>query len=407
MLPPATSPLRRALLTVLLIHVSAGVGAADWPHWRGPFYDGISREKIPAGLPAALPVLWRTQVGTGFSTVSVSGGRVLTMGNRDGIDTVYCLDADSGAVVWKHSYPCDPQPRYYEGGPSATPTIHEGSVFTLSKKGHAFRLELATGNVVWSRDLVADHKFELPEWSFASSPFIAGDLVLLNVGRGGLALSRATGETRWVGSTETSGYATVVPFPGDPSPATHLLFSARSLIGFEATTGRHVWELAARASRDINAADPVIRGNQALFSSSSGAKLIELAADATVKVIWEQPNMRWYFNAGVLIDNHVYSMSGTTHRPTDLMCTRFDTGEVVWTMEGFHSGAMTAAGGTVILFDSGQLTLFDASPEAFRPRLQQRVLEGKCWTVPVLANGRIYVRNATGDLACLQLPAGN
>lgn len=388
---------------VVVLLCTARLHAADWPHWRGPTYDGISTEAIPADLPSALPVLWQANVGIGFSTVSVKDRRVLTMGNRADVDTVYCLDADTGAVLWQHSYASPLDPLYYEGGPLATPTIYNDSVFTLSKKGHVFRLDLATGKVIWQRDLVADHGVALPEWSFASSPFVVGDQVVLNVGRGGLALAIETGETRWIGGTETSGYATVVPFPGDPTAATHLLFSARSILGFEAVSGKQIWELPARAGRDVNAADPIVRESRFLFSSSSGSKLIELGREGAPKVVWEQRDMKWYFNAGVLIDDHVYSMTGTTHRPTDLICTNFITGEIVWTAEGFRSGALMAAGKSVILFDSGQLTLFAATPDGYRPRLQQQVLDGKCWTVPVLANGRIYVRNAAGDLACLQL----
>jgi outer membrane protein assembly factor BamB len=352
-----------------------------------------------------LPIRWRTNVGTGFATVAVSDGRIVTLGNRDNEDTVYCLDAGSGKVLWQYRYPCPLDPRYYEGGPSATPTIHGDSVYTLSKKGHAFRFELATGQVVWSRNLVADHDFALPEWSFASSPFIAGDLVVLNVGRGGLALAKATGATRWMSSTETSGYATVVPLSQNPSAATHLLFSARALIGFEATTGRQHWEFPWRSSRDVNAADPIVRGNRVLLSSSLGSKLLEIQAAGAPRILWQQHDMKWYFNPGVLIGDYVYSIHGTTHRPSELMCIRFDTGEIVWSEGGFASGALMAAQNTVVLLDSGMLTLFDASPEGFHPRLQQTVLEGKCWTVPVLANGRIYCRNAAGDLVAVEVAA--
>jgi hypothetical protein len=111
--------------------------------------------------------------------------------------------------------------------------------------------------------------------------------------------------------------------------------------------------------------------------------------------------MKWYFNAGVLIADHVYSIHGTTHSPTELMCSRFDTGEIVWTERGFSTGGLMAVQRTILVLDQGVLTLFDASPEGFRPRLQQQVLEGKCWTVPVLANGRIFCRNAAGDLVCV------
>lgn len=387
--------------------IGYGAGAAyslDWPNWRGPDHNGISREAIPPTLPEKLPVLWTAKIGTGFCTVSVQGEKVLTMGNCDDQDTVWCLDAGTGKVIWSYSYPCPLDPRYYEGGPSGTPTIHEGSVFTLSKKGHAFRLGLNTGKAIWSRDLVEEHGFELPEWSFASSPFIEGDLVLLNVGRQGLAVSKETGRTLWAPSTETAGYSTVVPFDPQGRRATHLLLSAKSLLGFQATTGKTWWEVPWKSSRDVNAADPLVRGNQVLVSSASGSALLDLdREEGQPREVWRQRDMKWYFNPGVLIGDHVYSLHGTTHRPTELMCTDFRSGEIVWAELGFGSGGLMAAGTTVILFDQGILTLFKATPEAYRPIHQQEIMTGKCWTSPVLANGRIYCRNAEGTLVCLDV----
>jgi outer membrane protein assembly factor BamB len=111
----------------------------DWPNWRGPNFDGVTQETLPSTLPDEPKVSWRTKVGVGFSSVSVSRGRVFTMGNADETDTVWCLDADSGRVIWKHSYACALDPRFYEGGPGVTPTVSGDAVYTLSKKGHAFR----------------------------------------------------------------------------------------------------------------------------------------------------------------------------------------------------------------------------------------------------------------------------
>jgi len=375
---------------------------ADWPNWRGPRHDGISRESIPRDLPDQLPVLWRANVGIGFSTVSVQGDWVLTMGNRDDVDTVSCLHAGTGEVLWSHSYDCELDPRYYEGGPSATPTIHEGSVYTLSKKGHAFRFDLETGKVRWRRDLVADHGFELPEWSFASSPLIDGDRILLNVGRQGLALAREDGRTLWAPSAATSGYATVVPFEAPGAQATHLLFSAEALLGFRSSDGETLWRFPWRSSRDVNAADPVTRGNRILISSSAGTVLLEKTLrEETPREVWRQRDMKWYFNPGVLLGDHLYSLHGTTHRPTELMCTDFRSGEIVWSEPGFGSGGLMAAANAVVLFDQGTLTLFEPTPEGYRPFHEQTVLTGKCWTSPVLANGQIYCRNAEGDLACV------
>jgi outer membrane protein assembly factor BamB len=277
-------------------------------------------------------------------------------------------------------------------------------VFTLSKKGHAFRLDLETGAVIWSRDLVADHSVELPEWSFAGSPFIHEDRVVMNVGRGGIALDRETGKTLWLPSQETAGYSTVVPFPSGEPSAGYLLFSAQSLIALDVVTGNQGWSVRSKSSRDVNAADPLVRGSHIVLSSSSGTVKFEAGSGPDEpKVLWEQKDLKWYFNPGVLIDDHIYSLHGTTHRPTELTCTNFATGETAWAEEGFGSGGLMAAGDVIVLFDQGTLSLFRASPEGFVPRLQQKILDGKCWTVPVLANGRIYVRNAEGDVASVSL----
>ncbi len=392
----------RLLLVSASLSIALPVAAADWPQWRGPNHDGISTESIPRELPDSLPVLWKANVGTGFSSVAVEGQRLLTMGNREDTDTVWCLDTRTGEVLWRHDYACALDPLYYEGGPSATPTIHDHSVYTLSKKGHVFRLDLESGAVLWKRDLLADHGVELPEWSFAGSPFIHDDLVVLNVGRGGIALDRETGETRWLPSQDTAGYATVVPFPAGEPGARHLLFSAEALIGFDIETGTSAWSLPWKSSRDVNAADPVVRGDRILLSSSSGTALLEVVPGAAEPAqVWEQKDLKWYFNPGVLLGDHVYSLHGTTHRPTELVCTDFRTGETVWAEEGFGSGGLMAAGDTIVLFDQGTLTLFDATPEGFRPRLRQPLLEGKCWTIPVLSHGRIFCRTAEGDLAAV------
>src|SRR5262245_10999944 len=112
----------------VLLLLAAPAVAADWPGWRGPRHDGVStetgwRDTWPAGGP---PVAWRANVGTGFSAVAVSGGRVYTLGNVDDADTVVCLDAATGKPVWKHTYPAPRDPNMFEGGPTATPTVADG-----------------------------------------------------------------------------------------------------------------------------------------------------------------------------------------------------------------------------------------------------------------------------------------
>ncbi len=383
---------------------ASGQGA-DWPNWRGPAYDGRSAESLPRTLPDKATVSWRAEVGIGFSSVSVSRGRVFTMGNADGVDTVWCLDEQSGEVVWKQSYPCELDPRYYEGGPSATPTVVGDAVFTLSKKGHAFRFDFETGEIVWRRDLVKDHQLELPEWSFASSPFLHQNLLVLNCGGAGIALDAASGATVWESNTDTAGYATAVPFLRDGKTEL-LLFAAEELLSLDPANGRVLWRFASKCSRNVNAADPIVDGNRVMISSSRGATALEIGPgeDPEIEVVWEtRRDLRTYFNPAVKVADHVYAIHGTTHRPTELVCLDWESGKVQWKEPGFGSGALMASAKRLIIFDKGRLTVCPTTAEGFQVEMQADVLEGKCWSTPVLANGRIYCRNAEGDLVCVTM----
>ena len=226
---------------------------------------------------------------------------------------------------------------------------------------------------------------------------------LIPIGRGQRELiigDRKTGKTLWLTDPGSSGYATIVPQAKDR----HLLFSAKSLMAIDPRDGSKYWDYAWKSSRDVNAADPVSVGDDIVVSSSAGTKRIRPKGNGKVpEDVWHQRDLKWYFNPGVLIDGHLYSLHGTTHRPTELTCTDVETGETIWSEEGFGSGGLMAAGNHVIVFDLGKLTIFQASPKRFTPVLQQEILKGKCWTSPVIANGTIYCRNAVGDIAAVGL----
>jgi outer membrane protein assembly factor BamB len=387
------------LLSFLFIEASrASLHASDWPQWRGANQDGISRDTDWfARWPADPQPAWSAQVGVGFSSVAVVQGRVFTMGNRNDVDTVFCLDAETGRVIWSHSYPCALDDLHYEGGPGATPTVHHGRVFTFSKKGHLFAFAANDGDVLWSRNLREELNLDLPEWSFAGSPLVHGNLLILNAGSAGTAVHIDTGEIAWTSGRTRSGYATPVAFEFNGKTAI-AIFSAKSLVAVEPETGRVLWEHPWESPRDINASDPIISGDKIFISSESGSALLQMRADG-VTVVWRhRDSMRNYFNPSVLIDGYLYGINGTTHRATALTCLDFNTGEVKWSEPNFGSGALMAAGGKLIILDRGELIIVRASPDRFTALARAQVMGGKCWTVPVLANGGIYCRNAPGLL---------
>src|SRR5687768_9795650 len=162
---------------VLLCLVSAAVNGADWPQWRGPNRNGISAETgwTPTSNPRRV---WSAQVGQGFSSVAVVGGRVYTMGNAGGKDWIHCLNTATGKPVWQHTFQASAGDY---PGPRATPTVSGGRVYTLNRYGLAHCINAAAGKPLWQTDVRALVSAEQPGWGFGGSPLLHGNLVLYNV----------------------------------------------------------------------------------------------------------------------------------------------------------------------------------------------------------------------------------
>jgi len=385
--------------------------AADWPNWRGPDHNGISQEtdwfeKWDSSGPKRL---WNTSVGTGSTAVSVADGRVFTMGNKPNPkgwlpnrDTVYALEEATGDILWRHSYSEALSPILYDGGPSATPAVDGEYVYTLSKTGKAFCLKASTGRQVWNRDLKQLYSLPTPDWGFASSPLIHGDKVVYNLSSRGIALSKKTGSLKWKTTSGTPGYATPVPYDHRGTEA-FIMFGPSYAYGVNAATGKQLWSKSFKSS-DINAADPVLyNGKIFLTSSSSDGELIELSGTSTSSQ-WKNRNMRTYLNAGVVIGDYLYGADGTTNRGNKVRCINMETGETQWTKNSIPCASITAANAKLIILSlTGDLYIAEASPSRFMQLAKAKVITGTCFTVPVLANRSLYVRNSRGTLYKLQM----
>ncbi len=402
---------RQAPLVGLLIvcfAVSTDVHAGDWPRWRGPELNGISKETgwstaWPATGP---PQLWRASVGTGFSSVSVAQGRLFTLGNKNETDTVYCLDAGTGKEVWRHSYQCPLDAKYYEGGPGATPTVDGEKVYTLSKRGHLFSFAAASGKVAWQKNVAEELGVKKPEWGFASSPVVHGNLLILNMGTAGTAVDKLTGKVVWKTGTDLASYASAIPFTAEQGADAFAIFSGKALFGVLAGDGKELWRHPWSTRWDINAVDPILIGDNKLFVSTfdRGCALLQLTSGAP-RIVWENKNMANHFNSCVFWDGYLYGVHGNTDQAEkDLRCIDATTGERKWKYDGLGLGSlMVANGNLIVLGERGELVIAPASPNKFSPTARAQVLGGKCWTVPVLANGRLYCRNAQGTLICLDV----
>lgn len=380
--------------------------ASEWPCWRGPHRDGISSEllRVPSGGPR-LKVLWKASVGKGFSSFAISDGRAFTMGNTADSDTVFCFDAETGKVLWRHSYPCPLTPLSYEGGPSATPAVDGQRVYTLSKSGHLFCLDTTTGQVVWSKKFdpapQKDRDYRV-DWGYAASPLIVGEKLILSVGWAGMALDKTNGKVLWDNGPGRPGYSSPVPFDNDHSSVAMLV--ARGVVAVDVASGKVLWTIPWRTTWDQNAPDVLISQGKMFVSTGHGVgcALFDITSRSP-KEIWRNKNLRSELGTPVLWKGHVYGFDGDR-----LTCITWDTGERRWAAPGLGQGSLILVGGRLVAIgDQGQLAVVEAVGEAYRPLGEpQPVLAQRCWTAPAFSGGRIFVRNALGTVVCLTFGEG-
>jgi outer membrane protein assembly factor BamB len=380
--------------------------AEEWPQWRGPHHDGISREtgllsQWPAGGPRAR---WRVPLGMGYSSVSVAGGKAVTMfGTEDG-EFVVALDASSGKVLWKT--PSGPLfHNTYGNGPRSTPTIDAGRVYSLGATGSLLALDAASGTKIWGFNVLEKFGGEAPEFGLSSSPVVAGNMLLVVTGakhgKSLVALDRSTGSVLWSSLNDKAGYSTplVIDVGGQRQV---VVLMGEAVVGVAIGDGRELWRRPWKTTLDANVATPIFHQNRLFISTGygTGCGMFELGVggQSAVKELWKSKEMKNYFSTSVLIDGCLYGFDNTF-----LVAMDFQTGKVKWRERGFNRGSLLAADGKlVILGERASLALAEVSPAKYTELARAKVLDGKTWTVPTLADGRLFVRNEK-ELVCLDL----
>jgi len=403
--------LRHLTLTVaILVSLGLFTRAEDWPQWRGPTRDGISREKgwldqFPDQGPL---IAWKTTVGLGFSSIVVGNTRAYTAGHADGSDTIFCFDATSGKEIWKQSYPSELGDKFFEGGTTGSPTLDGNRLYWLSRWGDLYSFDAASGKVIWNRQLVKETEVRVPSWGFTGAPTVYENLLILNVGEAGMAVDRETGREVWKSGEESeAGYST--PLPVTRSDKTEIwLGSGNSYRSVVPSSGKQIWSIKWLTEYGVNAADPIPYGDKVFIASGYGKGCALYAPPATAdgepKEIWKNRILRTQLNGAVLVDKHLYGVDGDANSRARLKCIETETGKEVWAQPDFGTGGIIVADGKIIaLAASGELMIAPVSTEGFKPTARAQILGGKSWTAPVLANGLVYCRNSRGDIVAVDL----
>jgi len=377
---------------VMFVAVGASSARADWPNFRGPNHDGISSDtgfkKIWSAPP---PVLWEKNIGSGFSSFACVGDKVFTCGTKSGNQFIYCLNADTGATIWEQRIEGEYPESSGGDGPRTTPTVDGDRVYVQGATGTLLCLDSNTGKRLWKTEVS-----NAPRWGYSGSVLIEGDLAIATAGEKGgalVAFDKRTGESKWRCTKDIAGYATPYPFTFEGKRYI-VGFTGQSAIIAEAGTGNLAWRTEWKTDWNVNAATPIFHDGYLFLTSGygTGAALFKLRTEGdklAADEVWRNTNLRCKFQSPVLYNGNLY---GSDERA--LQCVDFMTGERRWHKTRIKHGTVVVADEHLILLtEEGQLQIGQASPTGFEPMTTIEVLNGRCWTVPVLYGNRLYVRN--------------
>jgi outer membrane protein assembly factor BamB len=398
---------------VFICGYSLPATGGDWPQFLGPNRDGTSQE---TGLATTWPkdgppVVWQRDVGEGFSSPVVSGGRLILFHRVGGEEVVECLDAATGKPRWKHSYACTYRDPYGKGnGPRSTPVTSGDKVFTLGAAGMLHCLTLDEGKPVWRHDLPSDYRIRPSFFGVGSTPLVEGGLLVVNVGGAGagiVAFDKDSGKEVWKATDDEASYAS--PVAATIDGVRHLLvFTRTGLVSLDPANGkvrfRKRWRSRMEAS--VNAATPLVIGDQVFLTASynTGAALLNVKKDAVEEVWSNDEVMSSQYNTPVHVDGRLYGIDGRADLgEAELRCVDVKTGKVRWSQERFTcSSIIVADRHLIILTENGDLVSAEANPDKYCEKARASLLVGPCRAHPALADGRLYARD-TRKLVCWNL----
>lgn len=389
---------------------SSAPDAEEWAEFRGPRRDGVVRGvKLRTDWNTRPPrLVWRHPVGAGWSSFAVSGPFLLTQEQRGESECVVCYELETGREIWSHADKAHFNEHPAGEGPRATPTIHEGFVYTMGAMGRLNCLRLETGERVWFRDTLEENGAKNPEWGTAASPLVFGDLVVVNPGgpngKAVVAYDRLLGKNVWSAGNDPAAYSS--PQLTDLDGVRQvLIFDGAGLAGHAAESGEELWKYPWTNSPKINVAQPIVLDGGRIFLSSGYAK-----GSALIKVnrtgnkwsweeVWSTKELKLKFNNAVVHDEYVYGLDEGI-----LVCLSLTDGCRQWKSGRYGYGQILLVHDVLLIQveTTGEVALVAATPQEHRELGLLAALDGLTWNPPIMAQGKLFVRNNT-EAACFDL----
>jgi outer membrane protein assembly factor BamB len=380
----------------------------DWPGFRGLERNGVVRGvRIETDWAASPPVeLWRRPIGPGWSSFAVRGDLLYTQEQLGEDEVVACYNRITGEPVWKHRDAA----RFWDlpsgPGPRATPALGDGRVYTMGATGILNALDARDGSVVWSRNAAADTGAQLPEWGFAGSPLVVGDIVVAAAAGRLIAYDAATGDPRW--KTEGGGGYSSPHLATIDGVAQILLLKGAGAISVAPADGTLLWEHKWPGEGIVQPA-PTADGDILIGSGSgmaAGMGVCRIAVGHgpggwTVQERWTSIGLKPHFNDFVVHKGHAFGFDGSMLASIDLA-----NGKRKWKGGRYGHGQLILLPDQdllLVLSEKGELALVQAAPGQFTELARFPAIQGKTWNHPVLAGDVLLVRNDE-EMAAFRLP---
>jgi outer membrane protein assembly factor BamB len=390
--------------------------AGDWPQILGPARDGrATGETLLAQWPAGGPrQVWTYKVGSGFGGPAVAGNRVVVFHRIGENERVEALDVETGRSLWKADFPA-----LYRGGinpdtgPRCVPVIYQDNVYVFGAAGDLHSVALATGAKRWSRSTYEDYNGDEGYFGAGSTPIVADDKLLVNVGgrsgAGLVAFALDTGKTVWQATDERASYSS--PTTATIDGQQYAIFVTRmNAVAIDPRSGKVRFQFPfGRTGPTVNAATPLVFDGHLFVTASYGigAELARISGGQRVTVWSSDDVMSSQYTTSVYDDGYLYGIDGREDIGTArLRCVEAKTGKVKWTEEDFGVAHIILADGKLLaLRIDGQLTLAEASPAKYVELASARASNELTRSLPALSNGRLFIRsnptNGAGELKCL------
>ncbi len=385
-----------------------------------PQYLGRNRDGVVIGQPlrtdwgVKLPKqLWRHPIGLGWGSFAAIGRRAWTLEQRGPEELVVCYDIETGEELWLHSDAARFESVQGGNGPRSTPTIHDGKCYALGATGILNCLDAMSGKVIWTRNILDDAGSTNLPWGQAGSPLIVDELVIVAPGSNDdvsktknsavIAYRCDTGEKVWAAGNHYGSYAAphLVTLNGEQQV---LIFDGVGISSLSVDQGKPLWQFEWTNTPQINAAQPLIVDERSVLIGSGyglGSALLAVTGAASswkVQDVWKSKQFKLKFDSAMRRGDYVYGLDEGL-----LTCLSLKDGKRVWKQGRYGYGQILLADDKLlILSEEGDVVLVPASPEPPRELAKFRAIEGKTWNNPVLARGRLLVRNAE-EAACYDL----